>query len=138
MVTRLQHWPGLLTAFLAEREPMPFAWHGNDCCTFAADAVLAITGHDFIAEERALYCDAASALRLLQERGGLEQLARAKLGEPMQYPLRAKRGDVGLVPAGPGGSLALAVCAGMTWRVPGPRGLQPLDFMLATAAWKVG
>lgn len=137
---RLEAWPTRLTQFLAAREKAPFAWHGNDCCTFAADAVIAVTGQDVLAAERALYDDAGSALRLMAAQGGLLAMAHAKLGEPLLYPLRALRGDVGLLPpeAGVGRWPVLAVCEGLLWRAPSRNGLERFAYHLATVAWGIG
>jgi hypothetical protein len=53
--TRLPDWPEQLAAFIEARRDMPFDWAVNDCCVLAADAVLAMTGRDFLADYRGRY-----------------------------------------------------------------------------------
>ena len=51
-------------ALIAERRLMPFARGTNDCCMFAADAVLAMTGRDLAADWRGTYSDDRGALHV--------------------------------------------------------------------------
>ena len=43
-LTRLRDWPERLDALLRSRASVPFEWGRNDCCTFVADAIEAMTG----------------------------------------------------------------------------------------------
>ena len=91
----------LLTAFLAvraEQPARPFAWHGNNCCHFAAQWVHYATRTNPMAG-LADTPDARSARRLVQQLGG--NLLRAwavQLGREPISPARAQTGDVVLVP----------------------------------------
>lgn len=111
----------------------PFAWGRHDCCLFAADCVLALTGVDHAAAWRGTYTDAVGAQRVLMRQGGLRGLA-GRAGAPIA-PLAARVGDVGIVTHA--GRELLAVCAGEVWVCPGLTGLaaQPLD--AALAAWRI-
>lgn len=126
-------WRQRLDALIAARMATPFAWGTHDCCLFAADAVLAQTGEDPAAEFRGTYSDAASALGLLQDLGGLPAVA-ARAGDPIP-PLCARVGDIGLVEYE--GRASLAVCAGPVWLVPAEQGLAALPIDCAIAAWRV-
>jgi hypothetical protein len=68
--TLKSNWPRLLHAFIESRRSTPFRWGRNDCCIFAADAMLAITGEDPMAEHRG-YRLAREAMKII---GGSKQL----------------------------------------------------------------
>jgi hypothetical protein len=132
---RLPDWQLRLAAYMAQRQAEPFAWGQQDCALFAAGAVLAITGHDPAADLRGSYAGAREALAVVADRGGLEAIATAALGPPIN-PRRAAVGDVVLV-AGAHGAL-LAVCNGTHALAPGDSGLVPMPMAAALSAWKVG
>lgn len=120
-------------ALLAARWGMPFAWGRHDCCLWAADAVLALTGHDPAAAWRGRYDDAAGAGRLVRRLGGVCAIAQRALGDPIEHPMLARAGDVGVTSSG-----ALVVCIGEWWTVPSARGLGLLPLADALDAWRVG
>jgi hypothetical protein len=74
---RKEDWPEILAAYLHERRTMPFVWGSNDCCLFSADAILAMTGIDTMADYRGKYNSALSAVRLFKAGGGIEACAAA-------------------------------------------------------------
>ena len=90
MATRFPDWSERLADFLAARRSMPFAWGSNDCCMFAADCVLLLTGKDF-AEFRGEYEDARRAAELLLQVGGVEAIATRKLGDPIPWQMAQRR-----------------------------------------------
>ncbi|MDN8617879.1 DUF6950 family protein [Variovorax ginsengisoli] len=130
---RRSDWQQRFSAFAAERRGMAFAWGQNDCCLFAADAVLAMTGDDWGADYRGTYDDVKSALRVMPE-GGLREVATRALGEPVT-PLMAAVGDV-LLMMNEDREL-LAICNGVNAIGPGPSGIVVLGMESALAAWKV-
>ncbi|MBS0430496.1 MAG: hypothetical protein JSR41_24685 [Proteobacteria bacterium] len=130
---RTRNWQAALSAFIAERRSVPFAWGSNDCCLFAADAVQAMTGVDHAAELRG-YGSALEAARLIEARGGLERIASDALGEPVA-PVFASVGDVVLIDNE--GRELLALCNGTTALAPGELGMVVLGMDAAKAAWKV-
>lgn len=81
-----------LTAFLAERRSMPFAWgrQGNDCVAFAGGAVFAQTEHDPLKGLRWSTMEAGA--RLLTRLGGMEAAVSSRL-QPIA-PSHAHRGDI--------------------------------------------
>ncbi len=126
------NWRTALDAFIAARMNEPFAWGRNDCCLFAADAVLAMTGVDHAADARGSYGDAAGAARTLQRLGGIAAVG-ARAGAACA-PAFAQPGDVGLVEHE--GRATLAVCHGSHWLAPVERGIGVLPFAAATQAWR--
>ena len=126
-------WQERFAAFGKERAAMPFEWGRNDCCLFAADAVLAMTGEDPAASLRG-YSSALAAQRLIDEAGGLQALASQALGEPVSQ-LMAGVGDVVLLTNE--GRELLAICNGINAVAPGPDGMVVLDMAAALAAWKI-
>lgn len=130
---RVRDWEQRLSAFVAERMQMPFEWGRNDCCLFAADAVKAMTGTDHAAGLR-VHTSALEAVRLVEQRGGLRQIATDALGESVS-PLMATVGDV-VVLVNEGREL-LAVCNGGTAIAPGEQGMVALGMDAALAAWRV-
>lgn len=138
LLRRAQDWPERLAALIEERREMPFAWGEHDCCTLAADAVLAMTGVDPMEALRSTYASEAGAEAILDEEGGLEALAArlavtAGLGEC--HPGFAQRGDAVLVEHG--NALAMGVVLGDAVAVPGPDGLVFLPPSAVLRAWSV-
>jgi len=119
---RLPNWPDLLAAFIEQRRHMPFQWGSNDCATFAADALLHITGQDPLASLRGRWATEAQALQVLAGMGGLPAAARRVLGRPSRVPMAAPRGA--LVCARMQGQAVLGVHLGRWWCAPGARGLE--------------
>lgn len=129
--TRLRDWQSRLQTILAARRKVPFAWGTNDCCTFAGDCVLAMTGVDTMPDLRThrTAAEAAEVLRGVSIRKLVdERLTRID-------PVMAAVGDIGLVSTGNGPGLA--VCMGLHWTLPGPAGLVTLPPDAARTAWRV-
>ena len=133
---RLPDWQLRLEAFLAQRRAQPFSWGVNDCCTFAADAVQAITGQDPAPPGLRVHRTAAQAARTLRRHGGVAAIARRALGQPGD-PAQACVGDVALVPAGKGGQACLAIVNGTVAFVPSAVGLISVSMADAQCAWRV-
>lgn len=126
-------WHQELDAFIASRMSQPFAWGGQDCCLFPADAIVAMGGPDHAATERGRYDSAESAMRVLRECGGLEAVG-ARAGEEIP-PLMARTGDVGLISHE--GRQSLAMCCGSVWLAPSATGLAAVELRAALKAWRV-
>lgn len=131
---RLIDWQLRFSDFIVGRCAQPFAWGQNDCCLFAADAVLAMTGSDFAGEARGAYADIKGAMRMTEARGGLRAIATEALGESVPA-LMASVGDVVLL-VNEGREL-LGICNGTNAVGPGSDGLAVLGMEAALAAWKV-
>jgi hypothetical protein len=133
---RREDWPERLLAFVEERRATPFGWGVNDCALFAADAALAMTGHDFAAPFRGRYRTAAGARRALRANGAasLEDFVTQALGAPVA-PALARRGDVVLFDAidGP----ALGVALGAQAAAAGPAGTALVPLARWVKGWRV-
>jgi hypothetical protein len=137
-MSRYPDWPTRLAARLDEVRHLPFAWASNDCCSYAAGAVLAITGVDHMEPHRGKYKTKVGAARMLAKAGGLEGWVRRCLGEPLQAPAMAMRGDVVMfAQPEPYGPHALGICVGPHIAAPGEHGTQLLPMSVATLAWRV-
>ncbi|GAA0493780.1 DUF6950 family protein [Pigmentiphaga daeguensis] len=130
---RYDDWVTRFNAFIKGRYGVPFSWGSQDCCVFAADGVLAITGHDFAQAYRG-YSTAEEAAELLVDVGGCQALATRCLGEPIRWSL-ARRGDVVLHVVD--GRESLGLCAGGVFVAPGPEGLVQFPMDRALMAWSV-
>lgn len=131
---RREDWLDRLWATVDAAQQQPFAWSANDCTTFAAACVDAMTDSDWRGHLAEQYTDEASARAFILAEGGLEAGVTRRLGEPVA-PLQARRGDVCLVetPDGPG----LAVCVGPVAVVPGADGLVRKPLREVIKAWRV-
>lgn len=130
---RLIDWPLRYSEFGKAHMSMPFAWGSNDCCTFAAAAVEALTGRNPMAGVDT-YASEIGAAKLIARAGGLKALASQYLGESVT-PLMAGVGDVVLVVNE--GREMLAVCNGVNVMAPAESGMVALGISAATAAWKI-
>jgi len=135
VVTRFDNWPMLLSAYLTERRTMPFAWGSNDCLTFAAKGVLAMTGQDFSANYPA-YETEAEATALLNANGGYSGIISACLGDGTDKFKTARRGDVALVMMG-NPSAGLVDDTGQRIAVLVPSGLIRVPLSRALRIWGV-
>ena len=77
---RVSNWEQALSDYLFERSDMPFEYGKNDCCTFAAGAVQAMTGINPMEEFVGKYKSMASSVRAISNSGfdGLEQIMDSK------------------------------------------------------------
>ena len=130
---RDSNWQLRLAEFGRARASMPFRWGSNDCCSFAAAAVEAITAIDLMASVEP-YATELGALRRITEAGGLKALASQYLGEAVS-PLMAGVGDVVLVMNE--GREMLGICNGVNVMAPGADGMVALSMNTAVAAWRI-
>jgi hypothetical protein len=99
---RKEHWATRhYHQFLLDRAKAPFEWGQNDCATFAADGVRAMTDVDIADDFRGKYKDEPSALATIHSVCGGSTVADAaahcatKHGlQELQHPLMAQRGDL--------------------------------------------
>lgn len=91
---RRPDWLQRLDRYLVETLDLPFEWGREDCATWAAGAVEAMTGEDFAAYWRGKYATKAEGLAVLRAAGFRSHfdLAAARLEEiPVGH---AQTGDV--------------------------------------------
>lgn len=137
LTPRHPDWPERLAALIEERRRAPFRWGTQDCCTLAADAVLAMTDCDPMGPHRGQYADEVGADALLGP-DGLEAMVAEMLAEfgaqdcPAGF---AQRGDVALVLAG--NQPTMGVVLGDVVAAPGPEGLAFLPPAAIQRAWSI-
>lgn len=127
---RLEHWPRLLAEYVESRLQMPFKWVENDCCSFAAGAIEAMTGER---PPLPAYADARQAAEALAAES-LSSRVRSLYGPPIEPPFM-QRGDLALFYVD--GRETLAACIGGEIAAPGPGGLVAVPLSAAFAAWRV-
>lgn len=131
---KLTDWHDRLIALIEQRKRAPFEWGVNDCCLWAADAVLAQTGRDPAQDLRGTYTTARGARAALRLAGGLEG-AGDRCGQPVER-LFAQTGDVGIV-SRTGERMCAGVCTGGMWLTLSERGIAPIAFDAVVRAWRV-
>lgn len=97
---RFDDWPEVLDSVIESARHKLFSWGHHDCCLFAADAVLAMTGTDPAKSLRGEYETLRGALRIIDANGGMELMCdRLALAADMHRVAinSAKRGDIVLV-----------------------------------------
>lgn len=119
---------------MQQAQAQPFAWGRNDCCTFAAEAVHAVTGRSVLPLLPGQWTSARTARTVLRQLGGLQRACDRFLG-PRVAPALAQPGDIALVHMGR--MNALAVHLGGYWMAPTAVGLQPMDAQWIASAWRV-
>lgn len=132
-MTRVSDWPKVLNEFIQERLYTPFKWGTNDCCIFAGDAVLAITGTDLVAEFRGKYQTEDGSKKAI---GGatVAGLVTQKLGKPVHWT-HLQRGDVAMFEQENGKTLGL--CVGAKLVTPGEDGLVFTSIDKAILGWRI-
>lgn len=121
-----------LLAFVDERQTTPHAWgrRANDCVSFAAYAVKALTGHHWLG--KLTWCCERTALRAIAREGGIEA-AIDKRYERIP-PSMAQRGDIAGVPDERFGIHPMIV-EGETLVCPGPNGNERCPRGRMVCAW---
>lgn len=137
MRDRAADWPERLAAFIDARREQPFAWGGQDCFTFAADAAVALTGDDPAAAVRGEYSSEDEAEAIIGP-DGLEAWVAATMaawGASECEPAFAQRGDMVFVAVG--NQRMCGVHLGATVAVPGAERLHFLPASRVLRAWVV-
>jgi len=95
MVKRTEDSLQNFNSLLAEKKDEPFKWGTWDCCIFAADCVLAMTGEDKLVDFRGAYDSKYTAAKALREIGSgtLDKTLSDHLGDTIASH-RAWRGDL--------------------------------------------
>lgn len=136
---RYQNWPTLLDGFIREVRHRKFVRGRHDCALFACDCIDVMTGSDIARDFRGQYRSGKKAYALVKEKGhdDLLSLADARVGNRLDSPNKAGRGDMVAVPCREGHALAIVDLTGKYAVTAGKDGLQwyPADQWLA--AWKV-
>lgn len=131
---RRHDWPEQLAEYLDACRDAAFVWGEHDCCRFAAKAVLAMTGRDYMFDYT--YRGELGARRLIQRAGSLDVLLRRALGDPLPSVAQAGRGDVVLaeLELGP----TVGICVGpLCAFAREPAGVTFRSLRAAQHAWRI-
>lgn len=137
---RLPDWPERLAAYIEQQRHEPFTYGVNDCATFAAGALAAMTGGtaaEWAAWMPGRWDNEAQALDVLRRVGGLRGGCRYCLGRPVLGPRAAMvgRGAVVCVRL-PHATLGVAAGNGY-WCAPGAMGLVWRPMSEVRRAWEI-
>lgn len=126
-----------LQQFLDKHQVQTFSWGRNDCALFAANWVQARTGNDYAAAFRGHYHTESGSVQALREQGyaDLSDALHQLLGEPLDSPLLAQRGDVALVNTRLGIACGVVTVNGVITQ--GYRKLNQVPLTEMVAAWRV-
>jgi hypothetical protein len=145
-VIRYEDWHARLGEHIKAALKRPFSWGAHDCCTFACDGILAMTGVDPMADLRGKYGTAIGAARALKAfaGGGLDEAAQAITGRLYMEeigPLLAQRGDCVLADVDTGAfrapALGLVSLSARAALFAGPSGLTEIPLRNCRRAWRV-
>jgi hypothetical protein len=91
---RITTWEDALVNYIATKRHEPFEYGVNDCCLFAAGAVIEVTGEDPMSEFRGKYDSLKTSLKVIKEIGAgtLEATLDGKF--PEVAISHAQRGDL--------------------------------------------
>lgn len=128
---RAEDWPEALADYVDAHRSVPFEWGVNDCATFAAGAVHAITGTRL---QLPIATSAQAYAHLVRDHGSLAKMTDDVMGAQI-VPAYARRGDIVLIEMD--GRECLAVCLGAVAAAPAADGLRIAPMGAATAAWAV-
>ena len=106
-------WQVRFLRFTELLKAVPFEWGKYDCCLFAGNAVLSMTGTDHAKDFRGKYNSEEGAQELLEEKGGLVAYLDSVL-TPKEINF-AQRGDVVMVTTDLGDTLGIFWSMGTVW-----------------------
>jgi hypothetical protein len=129
---RISTWEDTLCNYIAIKRHEPFEYGVNDCCLFAAGAVLEITGEDPMSEFRGKYDSLKGSLKAIKDIGAgtLEATMDAKFSEVEIG--QAQRGDLAFFDDSVG-----VVMGGFAYFV-SDDGLERIDRSVWDKCWSVG
>lgn len=132
---RKNDWPTELANFLLKTRKTPFKWGENDCCLFAANAILAMGGDDVAKDVRGRYTTAIGARRIMKNLGAANvvELLTQRLGEPDG---KLMRGSIVAVKSLDGDPVA-GVFYHKPWALTVTDGLQGMPHESIIASWSL-
>ena|ERR1700676_90005 len=141
---RFDDWPTRLHAFIESRKEYAFSWGSQDCCLFASDCILEMTGEDLVRQYRNRYHDARGAASMLENFSDKPMTVGSLAAEILkangieEVPISfAQRGDLVLVLQDDRESLGVVSLAGDTLWAPGEFGLVEHPLSSAIKAWRI-
>lgn len=139
MLSRVENWSDELNNLLELSRNKKFERGQHDCALFVCDAINEMTGVDFGAELRGTYKTKKDAFKAVRETGckDLIALATKRLGEPLNTPLKAGRGDIVAVKYGNEMGLAVVDLTGRRAVTPTLEKLEYYPPKYWLKAWRV-
>jgi hypothetical protein len=146
------HWQELLHEYFLRRQNEAFKWGTMDCCLFACDAILELTGVDLAEDFRGQYDSLLSAVRVMKKFIGQEptssdeefhlveavaEKVAANFGLEEVPVLMAQRGDVLLLDSPLGKGLAILGLRGTHAHCAGPDGTVDVPLQECLRAWRI-
>lgn len=138
-VGRKKDWEARLEFHVTACVHRLFRYGYFDCCTFAADAILEMTGVDVMNRLRN-YKGAKAAKELLLSLGGMEKALEMIAAENRMTEvavLKAQRGDMILI-RGKRPAVGILSMDGTWVVVPSTRGIYRIPLGMCARAWRVG
>lgn len=131
---RRNDWPTELANFLLKTRKTPFKWGENDCCLFAANAILAMGGDDVAKDVRGRYATAVGARRIMKNLGAANvvELLTQRLGEPDGKLMRGA-----IVAVESDGQQVAGVFYHKPWALTVNDGLQGMPHESVIASWSL-
>ena len=139
MANRKQDWEFRLEFQITSATHRLFRYGSFDCCTFAADAILEMTGVDVMKKLRG-YKGTKQARELLKDMGGMEKALEIIAAENNMEEVivtKARRGDMILI-RGRRPAVGILSLDGSWVVVPDIRGIYRIPLSLCARAWRVG
>jgi len=109
---RLPDWRTRLFSLIDEKDKQPFQYGLNDCSTFGADVVFALTGFDPAAQFRGKYKTKLGGIRAIRKAGYLNQVDYLEKNYKEIPPAFATFGDIGITTSDAGDDIAICVVVG--------------------------
>lgn len=138
---RHSDWAERLSRFLDRAATRQFHYGLHDCCLFAADAVLAMTGHDLAQAFRGQYRSRSQALAVSRDFAGEPRvsalLTKALDGLEAVHPKLAQRGDLVMIQRSKDVSLGVVALDGGSILNAAAVGYAKLPLSLVVRAWRV-
>lgn len=95
-MVRQEGWENRFSEYLTDKQGQAFSWGVNDCLSFVAGAVEAITSTN-LKSNYPDYNTEEEAAKVLRDNGGLVKIIDKHLGAGNRNILCAKRGDVVII-----------------------------------------
>lgn len=131
-----QHnWPTRLNRYILDNLKTPFKWGEFDCCLFAANAIMAMTGTDYAAAFRGKYSTKAGATKALNRYGAgtIKDTITMLLGQPANT--HPARGDLCLIKTANGETAGIYLNGAVY--SPSDSGLVPHKNNEVLAVWRI-
>ena len=139
---RCDGWESLLNAHIEKHLNLPQIWGEIDCCLFPCDWILLACGVDPAKDFRGKYKTKTGANKAIKEFAGdlmgLAEKITKDLGMEETPILKARRGDIAIVPGNGADAMGIIDMTGRQVAVQGKLGLGFIVIEKSIKAWRVG